>query len=175
MRWGRRLKSGEYAFAVAPHLKNRMSDKLRYEAELPQRAEHRIEKERHVVVDDVDREQFGLAGEALPKDNLWPSRLTLTEAFESAGGESDEIARAVGFESAVSTSLKRCLAKRAASPSPVCRESDWMIDDSLLTLEVSAERPCCCSIPVVISQSELRSVTKLLYDIKSSGALIMQL
>ena len=136
----RRLKSVECTIAVAAHLKYWMSNKLRHEAKLSQCTETEFKKERHVVVDDVYRKQLGLAGEALPKYNFRRSRLTLTDAFEGAGGERDEIARTVCSSSAVSTSLKRCLAKRAAKPSPVCRESDWMIADNLLTLEVSASK-----------------------------------
>jgi len=97
-RRGRGLKGGEQAFAVAAHFKDRMSDKLRHKAKLPQRAEHRVEKERHVVVDDIDRKQLRLAGEPLPEHDLRLTRLTLTEALESVPGESDEIACAVCLE-----------------------------------------------------------------------------
>jgi hypothetical protein len=94
----RGLKSGQCAFAAAPYLENRMGDKLRHKAKLPQGAEHRVEKERHVVVDDIDGKQLRLAGDALPEHDLRLARLTLTNALEGVAGESDEIARAVCLE-----------------------------------------------------------------------------
>ena len=92
------LRAVSMPFAVAPHFKNGMSDKLRHKVEIAKAPKHGVEKKGHVVVDDVDNKKLRLTDEALPERDLGLARLSLTEALESVRSKSDKVARLVGFE-----------------------------------------------------------------------------
>ncbi len=92
------LERSKEAVGVALHFENRMSDKLRRKAKVTQRAKHRIEEKRHVVVGDVDRGELRPPREAMPESDLRLARFSLAKALESVAGDSCEIVYSVSFE-----------------------------------------------------------------------------
>ena len=99
IRWrGACVQQRKLASPVAAYLENRMRDKLWDKAAPAKLANHQVDQERHVVVDDIDCEEVHALERALPQDNLGLARRADAEAFEGAGREQGQRGRIVGLK-----------------------------------------------------------------------------
>ena len=69
-----------------------MGNKLRCETPVPKFANHRVQKKRHIVVDDIDNEEAGAFDGAVAKNDLRLMALPGPETFKRAGGKGGQVA-----------------------------------------------------------------------------------